>query len=57
VSRTALVTVLEVLPLSAAPSDAPALNWEGERMNLVMAGDTRCPMQIHLFQADPAGIV
>lgn len=57
VSRTALVTVLEVLPLSAAPSDAPALSWEGERMNLVMAGDTRCPMQIHLFQADSAGIV
>lgn len=53
VSRTALVTVLEVLPLSEPPRDAPVLRWDGTQMHLVLA--MHSPMRITPFTAhDPA---
>ncbi len=53
-TRTALVTVLEVMPVSEQPPAAPELTRDGDRMDLVMVREgQRTPMRICPFSDGP----
>ncbi|MEI7437065.1 MAG: hypothetical protein WCL16_09715, partial [bacterium] len=55
--RSSLVTVLEVLPVSGTPVEAPDLCWDGKRMHLAMTrAGHRDVIQIQPFPDDPLAI-